>query len=211
MLKRLFDIVVSLIGLTLLSPLFTFIIIRLKLDSPGPIFYKGKRVGRYGKPFMIYKFRTMYIDADKMSASPSAGDDDPRITKFGKTLRSYKLNELSQLINVLKGEMSFVGPRPEVQQYVDIYTEEEKAILKVRPGITDYSSIKFNNEGEILAGSPDPDRTYEEVIRPEKLRLQLEYVRNHSIWIDIKILLKTAMTLIKTRSEEEVANGKGIN
>lgn len=201
MLKRLFDITFSLIGLLLLSPLFAFIIIKLKLDSPGPIFYKGERVGRFGKLFMIYKFRTMYIDADKMRTSPSAGDDDPRITKFGKTLRSCKLNELPQLINVFKGEMGFVGPRPEVQQYVDIYTEEEKAILNVRPGITDYASIKFYNEGEILSGSPDPDTTYEEKIRPAKLRLQLEYVRNHSFWIDLKILFKTLGTLIKTRSE----------
>ena len=129
MLKRLFDIVVSLIGLMFLSPLFAFIIIGLKIDSPGPIFYKGKRVGRYGKPFMIYKFRTMYIDADKMSASSSAGDDDPRITKFGKTLRKYKLNELTQLINIIKGEMSFVGPRPQVDWDVKLYTEEEKVIL----------------------------------------------------------------------------------
>ena len=198
MLKRLFDIIFSLGGLLVLLPLFIFIIVRIKLDSKGPIFYRGKRIGKFGKPFGIYKFRTMFADADKMSGSPSAGDDDPRITKFGKTIRSYKLNELPQLINVLKGEMSFVGPRPEVEQYVRIYTEEEKAILNVRPGITDYASIKFHNEGEILSGSPDPDRTYEEEIRPEKLRLQLEYVRNHSLWVDFKILFKTLITLIKT-------------
>ena len=197
-LKHLFDIIFSLFGLLLLLPLFIFIVVRIKLDSKGPIFYRGKRIGRFGKPFKIYKFSTMVADADKISGSPSAGDDDPRITKFGKTLRSYKLNELPQLINVLKGEMSFVGPRPEVEQYVNIFTEEEKAILNVRPGITDYASIKFHNEGEILSGSPDPDRTYEEEIRPEKLRLQLEYVRNHSLWVDFKILFKTLITLIKT-------------
>ena len=198
-LKRLFDIIFSLVGLLVLLPLFIYIVVRIKLDSKGPIFYRGKRVGRFGKPFKIYKFSTMVADADKISGSPSAGDDDPRITKFGKTLRSYKLNELPQLINVLKGEMSFVGPRPEVEQYVNIFTEEEKAILNVRPGITDYASIKFHNEGEILSGSPDPDKTYEEVIRPEKLRLQLEYVKNHSLWVDFKILFKTLITLIKTR------------
>ena len=201
MLKRLFDIVFSLFGLIVLSLLFLIIIIKMKLDSKGPIFYRGKRMGLHGEPFGIYKFRTMRIDADKMSASPSAGDDDPRITKFGKTLRTYKLNELPQLINVLVGDMSFVGPRPEVEQYVNIYTEEEKAILTVRPGITDYASIKFHNEGEILKGSPDPDKTYEEVIRPEKLRLQLEYVRTRSLWVDFKIMLKTMTTLVSTRSE----------
>ena len=201
MIKRLFDIVFSLIGIILLIPLFIFIVIKMKLDSKGPLFYRGRRIGRFGKPFGIYKLRTMRADADKMSGSPSAGDDDPRITKFGKTLRSYKLNELPQLINVLKGDMSFVGPRPEVQQYVDIYTEEEKPILNVRPGITDYASIKFNNEGEILKGSPDPDKTYEEEIRPEKLRLQLEYVKTHSFLVDIKILFKTMGTLVKTRAD----------
>ena len=200
-LKRLFDIIFSLVGLLLLLPLFVFIVVRIKLDSKGPIFYRGKRIGRFGKPFRIYKFRTMFVDADRMRGSPSSGDDDPRITEFGRSLRSYKLNELPQLINVLKGEMSFVGPRPEVEQYVNIFTEEEKAILSVRPGITDYASIKFHNEGEILAGSPDPDKAYEEVIRPEKLRLQLEYIRNHSLWVDFKLLFKTLGMLIKTRSE----------
>ena len=199
-LKRLFDIIFSLVGLLVLSPLFIYIVVRIKLDSKGPIYYRGKRMGKFGKAFRIYKFRTMVADADKLSGGPSAGDDDLRITKFGRFLRSYKLNELPQLINVLKGEMSFVGPRPEVEQYVSIYTEEEKAILNVRPGITDYASIKFHNEGEILSGSPDPDKTYEEVIRPEKLRLQLEYVKTHSLWVDFKILFKTLRTLIK-RSE----------
>ena len=198
-LKRLFDIIFSLVGLLLLLPLFVFIVVKIKLDSKGPILYRGKRIGKFGKPFGIYKFSTMVADADKISGSPSAGDDDPRITKFGRFLRSYKLNELPQLINVLKGEMSFVGPRPEVEQYVNIFTEEEKAILSVRPGITDYASIKFHNEGEILSGSPDPDKAYEEIIRPEKLRLQLEYVKNHSLWVDFKILFKTLRTLIKTR------------
>jgi len=200
-LKRLFDIIFSLFGLLVLSPLLIYIVLRIKLDSKGPIFYRGKRIGRFGKPFSIYKFRTMYADADKMRGGPSAGDDDPRITKFGRTIRSYKLNELPQLINVLKGEMSFVGPRPEVEYYVNMFTEEEKAILDVRPGITDYASIKFHNEGEILSGSPDPDKAYEEIIRPEKLRLQLEYVRNHSLWVDFKLLFMTLWTLIKTRSE----------
>lgn len=200
-LKRFFDVVFSLLGLVISSPLFLYIVIRIKLDSEGPVIYRGKRIGRHGKTIGVYKFRTMHIDADKVSSSPSAGDDDPRITEFGRTLRTYKLNELPQLINVLKGDMSAVGPRPEVAQYVEIFTEEEKAILSIRPGITDYASIKFHNEGEILSGSSDPDRTYEEVIRPEKLRLQLEYVRKNSIWTDLKILLKTLGMLVKTRTE----------
>ena len=198
-LKRLFDITFSLVGLLVLSPVFVIIAIMIKHDSKGPVLYKGKRIGRFGKPFGIYKFRTMYIDADKISKSPSAGDDDPRITKFGRFLRSSKFNELPQLINVLKGEMSFVGPRPEVQEEVELYTEEEKALLTVRPGITDYASIKFHNEGEILRGSPDPHQTYREKIRPGKIRLGLEYVRNHSFWIDFKILVKTLKTLFESK------------
>ena len=200
MMKRLFDIVFSFIGLLLLSPLFVMIAIKIKLDSKGTVFYKGERIGRFGEVFGVYKFRTMVAHADKISTSSSAGDDDPRITKFGNFLRTSKLNELPQLINVFKGEMSFVGPRPQVQWDVELYTEEERAILTVRPGITDYASIEFHNEGEILAGSEDPDKTYAEKIRPEKLRLQLEYVRTHSFWVDIKILFKTFKILFETRT-----------
>ena len=200
MMKRLFDIVFSFIGLLLLSPLFVIIAIKIKLGSKGPVFYKGERIGRLGEVFGVYKFRTMVAHADKISTSSSAGDDDPRITKFGSFLRTSKLNELPQLINVLKGEMSFVGPRPQVQWDVELYTEEERAILTVPPGITDYASIEFYNEGEILAGSEDPDKTYAEKIRPEKLRLQLEYVRTHSFWVDIKILFKTFKILFETRT-----------
>ena len=200
MMKRLFDIVFSFIGLLLLSPLFVMIAIKIKLDSKGTVFYKGERIGRFGEVFGVYKFRTMVAHADKISTSSSAGDDDPRITKFGNFLRTSKLNELPQLINVLKGEMSFVGPRPQVQWDVELYTEEERAILTVPPGITDYASMEFHNEGEILAGSEDPDKTYAEKIRPEKLRLQLEYVRTHSFWVDIKILFKTFKILFETRT-----------
>jgi len=198
-LKRLFDIIFSLLGLLILLPLFIYIVVRIKLDSEGPVFYRGERVGKFGKLFRIYKFRAMVADADKISRSSSAGDDDPRITKFGRFLRTYKLNELPQLINVLKGEMSFVGPRPQVEWDVKLYTEEEKAILNVPPGITDYASIKFHNEGDILRGSVDPDKTYAEKIRPEKLKLQLEYVRNRSLWVDFKILVKTFRALLGTR------------
>lgn len=199
MLKRLFDMVFSFIGLLLLSPLFIVVAIKIRLDSKGQVFYKGTRVGRFGKMFEIYKFRTMVAHADKIRTSSSAGDDDPRITKFGKFLRTSKINELPQLINVLKGEMSFVGPRPQVEWDVELYTEEEEAILTVAPGITDYASIEFHNEGEILAGSEDPDKAYAEKIRSEKIRLQLEYVRNHSFWADLKIMFKTFRVLFETR------------
>ncbi len=199
MLKRLFDIIFSLVGLLVLLPLFVFIAIKIKLDSEGPVFYRGEMVGKFGKLFRINKFRTMVADADKISRSSSAGDDDPRITKFGRFLRTSKLNELPQLINVLKGEMSFVGPRPQVEWDVKLYTEEEKAILSVTPGITDYASIRFHNEGEILRGSIDPDKAYAEKIRPEKIRLQLEYVRNRSLWVDFKILVKTFRVLLGSR------------
>ena len=199
--KRFFDLIASLIMLLLLSPLFIIIALTIKIDSKGPVFYLGGRIGKFGKLFKLYKFRTMRVDADQISQSSSAGDDDPRITKFGYTLRTYKLNELPQFINVLKGDMSFVGPRPQVEWDVKLYTEEEKAILTVPPGITDYASIKFHNEGEILKGSVDPDKTYMEKIRPEKIRLQLEYIKTRSLWVDFKVLLETATTLIKTRIE----------
>lgn len=166
----------------------------IKLSSPGPAFYRGVRVGRYGKLFRIYKFRTMVIDAEKSGVS-STSKDDPRITTIGKFLRKYKLDELPQLINVLRGEMSFVGPRPQVQWAVDLYSEEEEALLNVRPGITDYASIRFRNEAEILGGSTDPDKEYLEKIAPEKLRLGLEYVRNHSIGVDLKVIWATLLAL----------------
>jgi lipopolysaccharide/colanic/teichoic acid biosynthesis glycosyltransferase len=195
MLKRFFDIAFSSVGLFLFSPLLLTIAIFIKKEDGGPVFYRGVRVGRYGKPFRIFKFRTMVLNADKMGG-PSTADDDPRITRIGKFLRKYKLDELSQLINVLKGEMSFVGPRPEVQHYVDMYSEEEKIILNVKPGITDWASLWNPDEGAVLAGSPDPEKTYMEKIRPEKLRLQLEYVRKRSFWADIIILFQTLASII---------------
>lgn len=197
MLKCLFDTVFSLLGLVVLFPLFMLIVIMMKLDSYGPIFFRGVRIGRLGKPFRIFKFRTMVVNADKIGG-PSTSDDDPRITKTGKFLRKYKLDELPQLINVLKGEMGFVGPRPEMPEEIELYSEEHKrAILSVRPGMTDYSSIKFHNEGEILKGSEDPHQTFREKIQPEKIRLGLKYVKEHSFWIDLKIIFKTLKTVIR--------------
>jgi lipopolysaccharide/colanic/teichoic acid biosynthesis glycosyltransferase len=195
MAKRLFDLAGSIIGLLVLAPLLLAIAALIKLEDRGPVFYRGERVGRFGKLFRIFKFRTMVASAEKLGG-PSTAADDPRITRIGRFLRRYKLDELPQLTNVLRGEMSLVGPRPEVRRYVEMYTEEEKIILTVRPGITDWATLWNSDEGAVLAGSPDPDRAYEEKIRPTKVRLQLEYVRNQSLLVDLKILLQTVAALV---------------
>jgi lipopolysaccharide/colanic/teichoic acid biosynthesis glycosyltransferase len=196
MIKRIFDILCSFLGLLILCPVLLCFAWLIKKEDKGPVFYRGVRAGVEGKPFRIFKFRTMVINADKIGGSSTA-DDDARITKTGKLLRKYKLDELPQLINVLKGEMSFVGPRPEVQHYVDMFTEEEKIILTVRPGITDWASLWNNDEGAILAGSPDPEKTYMEQIRPEKIRLQLKYVKEKSFFIDLKIIVQTLFAIVR--------------
>jgi lipopolysaccharide/colanic/teichoic acid biosynthesis glycosyltransferase len=192
--KRLTDIVLALAGLIILSPVLLVIALWIKVSSPGPVMYAGVRVGRKGVPFRMLKFRTMVANADKMGASSTAADD-VRITPIGGFLRRFKLDELPQLINVLKGEMSFVGPRPQVQWAVDLYTPEERQLLSVRPGITDFASLRFRNEGEILKGSTDPDKDYLEKIAPEKIRLGLHYVRNYSPAIDAKIVAATALSI----------------
>lgn len=190
LLKRLLDITVALGGLLLLLPLFVLLAIAIKLDSPGPVFYRGVRIGQHGRPFRIFKFRSMVANAERIGGA-SVPDTDPRITRIGLFLRKTKLDELPQLINVLKGEMSLVGPRPEVPQYVEMFTPEERAILSVKPGMTDWASLWDIDEGAILAGEPDPERAYQEKIRPEKIRLQLKYVRERSLWTDLKILALT--------------------
>jgi len=195
MLKRLFDVIFSALGIIITFPILILFALSIKLSSKGPVFYRGERVGRFGKLFRIYKFRTMVLDAEKLGG-PSTADDDPRITKAGKFLRKYKLDELPQLINVLKGEMSFVGPRPEVKHYVDMFNEEEKSILSVRPGITDWASLWNPDEGAILAGSPDSEQTYMEKIRPLKIKLQLKYVNERSFWKDLKIILLTLKAIV---------------
>jgi len=191
-----FDLVVSFTGLLVLLPVLLVLGILVKLDSCGPVFYRGVRIGRYGKAFRIFKFRTMIVDAEKFGGS-STTDDDTRITRIGKFLRTYKLDELPQLINVLKGEMSLVGPRPQVEWAVALYTPQERRVLAVRPGITDYASLRFHNEGEILKGSKEPDKDYMEKIHPEKMRLSLEYVYTYSFWKDIRIIVQTIVTLFK--------------
>ena len=193
--KRVFDFVVAASVLLILGPVLLLICILIKTGSPGPCFYNGTRIGKNGKPFKICKFRTMVIHADKIGGS-STPENDPRITAVGKTLRRYKLDELPQFWNVLTGEMSLAGPRPQVAWAVELYTPEERALLNLRPGITDYASIKFRNEAEILKGSLDPDKDYLEKIAPEKMRLELEYLRNCSFLEDLKILFATFLAIM---------------
>lgn len=190
MLKRVFDIVFSLIGLVLASPIFLFLSIWIKLDSPGNIFYLQERIGKDFKPFKLYKFRSMYSGSDKKGLL-TVGNKDKRITRSGYFIRKYKLDELAQFINVLIGDMSFVGPRPEVKKYVELYNDEQKKVLTVKPGITDYASIEFFNENELLEKSTNPEKTYIEEIMPHKLQLNLKYIEEQNLFVDIKIILKT--------------------
>jgi lipopolysaccharide/colanic/teichoic acid biosynthesis glycosyltransferase len=201
MLKRVVDIFLSLFGLIFFSPFFAVVCILIKNEDGGPVFYRGVRVGKYGKLIRVFKFRTMVVDAEKIGGSSTA-EDDSRITKVGKYLRKYKLDELPQLINVLKGEMGIAGPRPEVQHYVDLFTEEEKAILSVRPGMTDWASLWNFDEGKVLAGSPDPDKSYMEKIRPTKLKLQLKYVKERSFPVDLKIIFQTIGHIFRKMVQE---------
>jgi lipopolysaccharide/colanic/teichoic acid biosynthesis glycosyltransferase len=192
--KRVFDIIIAALGLALVGPVLLLIAVIVKISSPGPVLYRGTRVGLEGKLFSMLKFRTMIVNAESLGGSATAADD-PRLTSFGKFLRRFKLDELPQLINVIVGDMSLVGPRPEVQKYVGLFSPEEEAILTVRPGITDWASIWNSNEAAVLEGSWDPEKAYEELIRPTKLALQLLYVRNHSFYMDMKILCHTAVKL----------------
>ena len=194
--KRLVDLILTATGLLLLFPALALLAALIKGSDGGPVFYRGLRVGRGGKTFRIFKFRTMVMNAEQVGG-PSTADDDPRITRVGKRLRKYKLDELPQFLNVLTGDMSLVGPRPEVPQYVALFTEEEKAILSVRPGITDWASLWNPDEGAVLAGSPDPEKAYLEKIRPEKIRLQLEYVRRRNFGVDLSILARTAWIVLR--------------
>lgn len=194
MIKRIFDIFFSFVGIIILSPVFFIVAILIKSESPGPAFFRGERIGKNGKPFKIFKFRTMVPNAEKIGG-PSTALDDKRLLKIGPFLKKYQLDELPQLINVLRGEMSLVGPRPEVKIYVDMMTEEERKILSVKPGMTDLASLWNFHEGEILKGSSDPEKTYMEKIRPEKMRLQSEYVKNYSFWLDLKIIIKTIIKI----------------
>lgn len=196
--KRLFDVVASGCGLVVLSPLFLALAVWIRCDSKGPVFYRQVRVGRGGKDFRIFKFRSMRTGADKGSLV-TIGGHDPRVTRSGYYIRKYKLDELPQLINVFKGDMSLVGPRPEVRHYVDYWTPEQMHVLDVRPGITDPASIRFRNENELMGMAENPEDYYIHVIMQEKIRLYLEYVRNASFWYDIKLVLQTFGVIVAGR------------
>ena len=198
MLKRTFDFAVSFVGLMITLPAFLAIAAAIKLSSPGPVFYRGLRVGLNGRRFRMFKFRTMIVGADTIGG-PSTASTDPRITPVGRFLRRHKLDELPQFINVFLGEMSLVGPRPEVPQYVALYTDSEREILSVRPGITDWATLWNPDEGAVLALATDAKRAYLEVIRPQKIRWQLEYVRRRTFWVDLRILLSTARVVVLRR------------
>jgi lipopolysaccharide/colanic/teichoic acid biosynthesis glycosyltransferase len=198
--KRIFDGIMALLGLAVSGPFFIWVSWLIRREDGGPVFYRGERVGFRGRPFHIFKFRTMVVDAERLGPS-STSDRDPRITRIGKILRKYKMDELPQLINVLIGDMSLVGPRPEVKYYTDRFTEEEKAILSVRPGITDWASIWNSDEGAVLAGAEDPEKAYEELIRPTKLRLQLKYVRERSFRVDLRIIFLTILAIARPESQ----------
>ncbi len=196
--KRLFDIVASGLGLIVLSPLFIILAIWIKLDSKGSVFYRQVRVGYKNKDFRIFKFRSMRVGADKGSLV-TIGGRDPRVTKSGYWIRKFKLDELPQLINVFIGDMSLVGPRPEVRHYVDYWTPEQMHVLDVRPGITDPASIKFRNENELMEKADDPEKYYIEVIMQEKIKLYLDYVEKHSFWYDLGLIFKTFWVIVKER------------
>ena len=209
MIKRIFDVTAAVAGIILTLPILLCIASLIKREDAGLILYRGERIGLSGKPFRIFKFRTMVVNAESLGG-PSTSDDDSRITRIGKFLRRYKLDELPQLINVLTGDMSIVGPRPEVKRYTDMYTEEEKAILAVRPGITDWASIWNADEGAVLAGTDDPDKAYLELIRPNKLKLQMKYVRERSFRVDLQIIFLTILAMLQPESQavREIRQGK---
>lgn len=197
MIKRLFDLLCSSIGLLLLSPIFVLIALAIKIDTQGPVFYRQERVGRGGRIFQIHKFRSMQAEQPVNAAQVTVAGD-PRITRIGRYIREWKLDELAQLIDVWLGSMSLVGPRPEVRKYVETYPDAiKKIVLSVKPGITDLASIHFRNENDLLANQPDPDRVYREVILPKKLKLQAEYVRTRSFWLDFALICQTLRVIFQ--------------
>jgi len=196
--KRIFDILISLIVLVLFFPFGLIISVLILLTSRGGVFYRQTRVGKNGIPFKIFKFRSMRINAD-LTGKLTVGMRDPRITSIGYFIRKFKLDEFPQFINVLVGEMSIVGPRPEVQEYVDLYSAEQRRVLQVKPGITDYASLEYFNENELLAKSTNPQKTYIEEIMPAKLRLNEKYLMNPSIGHDLYIMFRTFLKILKIK------------
>ncbi|HOZ87393.1 MAG TPA: sugar transferase [Bacteroidia bacterium] len=195
MLKRIFDIVFSIAGIIVLLPFMLLISLVVGLTSQGGVFFLQSRVGKHNRDFNLFKFRTMQVNADKKGLL-TVGGNDPRITGAGIYLRKYKLDELPQLLNVLAGTMSFVGPRPEVRKYVDLYTEEQKQVLNIKPGITDYASLEYFNENELLAKSANPEQTYINEIMPAKLALNSRYIREQSLFTDLKIIGRTLLKIV---------------
>ena len=193
---RFFDFILSLVGLVVLAPIFIVLAIWIKIDSKGPVFYKQVRVGQNGIDFGLFKFRSMVVDADKKGLI-TVGGRDPRITRSGYFIRKYKLDELPQLINVLVGDMSLVGPRPEVRKYVNLYTDEQQKVLSVKPGITDYASIEYMDENEILGKSSDPEKTYIEEIMPEKIKYNMKYIQNKNVSEYFKIIFLTLLKIVR--------------
>lgn len=194
--KRIFDITLSIFGIIILSPFYVVVSFLILIDSKGGVLYKQDRVGLNGHIFKVFKFRTMNPDSFSKGAL-TVGSRDPRITSIGYYLRKYKLDELPQLFNVLFGDMSFVGPRPEVKKYTDLYSDEQKKVLSVRPGITDYASIKFRNENDLLSETDEPEKLYINVIMPEKLALNMKYILDNNVFKDIEIIFSTFYTIIK--------------
>jgi lipopolysaccharide/colanic/teichoic acid biosynthesis glycosyltransferase len=196
MAKRLCDIVVALLVLLALLPVFLTVALAIELDSEGPVFFKQQRIGRGFRPFFIYKFRTMVRNAPKLGGPITVGDD-PRVTRAGRFLRRFKIDELPQLINVLKGDMSLVGPRPELREYVDAFRGDYEQILAIRPGLTDLASLKFIDEAGLLAQATDPERAYRECVLPEKLALAKQYVRDQSLQLDFLLLARTVRGILR--------------
>lgn len=204
--KRLLDVVLAAAGLAFLAPLFGVVAVCIKLDSPGPVFYRGLRTGRYGRPFRVWKFRSMAVGAE--ATASSTAKNDPRVTRVGRWIRRHKVDELPELINVVRGEMSLVGPRPEVPRYTDQYEGEEKLILSVMPGITDYSSIRFIQLGDVL-GEGDPDEAFERMVLPTKNRLRVQYVKDRSLWLDLKLIARTLWRIVRRGEGRGSTDGGG--
>ena len=196
MVKRCFDLLVALVGLCLLSPLLFVVAVLIKLDSPGPVFYKGDRVGKDGAPFKMYKFRTMVVEADRMGSALTHGGD-PRVTRLGRILRKWKIDEIPQLINVVRGEMSIVGPRPESPGFVVYYTPGQRQVLQVKPGITGLTQVQYRHEELLLSRYTNRDEVYIKTIMPQKLALDLEYIEQQSLAFDLKLVGQTLLALFK--------------
>lgn len=205
MIKRAFDVLAAVVGLAVLAPLFVAVAAIIRLTSSGPIFFRQERMGRNFRPFFILKFRTMVPNAPQLGGPLTAGND-PRVTSIGRILRKTKLDELPQLINVLRGDMSFVGPRPEVRRFVELYRRDYEELLTIRPGITDLASLKYRHESELLGQYPDPDAAYINVLLPDKIALGREYIRRSSLWFDLSLIFRTVFRMAESASPQDASS-----